>query len=158
MSSQADQAQTIGLLAAHEAAMGDLYRLYAAKLPDSASLFESLATAERDHARALADFADGVKHGLVHIDPQRFTAEAVLNSLDYIKERLAEANSSSVTLAQALSVAHDLEEGLIEKQYYEVAEADCTEMKDLLQRLAQETAAHLAQVNSAWEAARRRTP
>jgi len=158
MSSQAEQAQTIGLMAAHEAAMGDLYRLYAAKLPGSADLFESLATAERDHARSLADFADGVKKGLVHIDPQRFSAAAVLNSLDYIKERLAEANSSSVTLVQALSVAHDLEEGLIENRYYEVADGDCAELKNLLQRLSQETAAHLAQVNSAWEAARHPTP
>ena len=154
MSSQADQAQTIGLMAAHEAAMGELYRLYAAKLPDSASLFESLATAERDHARSLADFADGVKKGLVHIDPQRFSAVAVLNSLDFIKERQAEANSSSVTLVQALSVAHDMEEGLIENRYYEVADGDCAELKNLLQRLSQETAAHLAQVNTAWEAAR----
>jgi rubrerythrin len=158
MSSQADQTQTIGLLAAHEAAMGELYRLYAAKLPDSAGLFQSLATAERDHARSLADFADGVTKGLVHIDSQRFTAEAILNSLDYIKERLAEANSSPVTLIQALSVAHDLEAGLIESRYYQVADGDSAELKNLLQRLARETAVHLAQVNSAWEAARQRTP
>lgn len=158
MSSQAEQAQTIGLMAAHEAAIGELYRLYAAKLPDSASLFESLAHAETDHARSLADFAEGVRKDLVHIDPKRFSAAAILSSLDYIRERLAEANSSPVILVEALSIAHDLEEGLIEKRYYEVADGDCAELKNLLQRLAQETAAHLAQVKTAWSAARQPTP
>jgi len=138
--------------------MGDLYRLYAAKLPDSASLFESLAAAERDHARSLADFAEGVKTGLVHINPERFSAEAVLSSLDYIKERMAEANSSEVPLVEALSVALDLEEALIEKRYYEVAEGDAAEVKSVLQRLCQETAAHVAQVRRAWESERQRTP
>ena len=158
MPSEVEQVRTIGLLAAHEAAMGELYRLYAAKLPDSADLFQSLAAAERDHARSLTGLADEVKQGSVRIDPERFSAEAVLNSLDFIRERIAEANSSGVSLVEALSVALDLEEALIEKRYYEVVETDAAEVKRLLQRLCEETAAHLAQVRRAWESQRQRDP
>ncbi len=154
MPSEVEQVRTIGLLAAHEAAMGELYRLYASKLPDSADLFKSLAAAERDHARSLTDLADEVREGVVEIDPQRFSPEAALNSLDFIKQRTAEANSPGISLVKALSVAIDLEEALIEKRYYEVIETDAAEVKRVLQRLCQETAAHLAQVRRAWESAR----
>ena len=158
MPSQAEQLEAIGLMAAHETAIGDLYLAYAARFPDSADLFTGLASAERDHARRLADFADRVRTGLAQVSLERFSAQTILNSLDYVKERLAKASLPQMTLVEALSTALDLEEALIERRYLEPMETDSAELRSLLQRLSEETAEHRAQVRQAWETERQRSP
>ena len=158
MSSQADQLETIGLMAAHEAAMADFYSAYAARFPDSAHLFTSLATAERDHARRIADFTGGVRAGTVRIKPGRFPYAALLNSLELVREQVSEAQKPELTLVKALSVAHDLESGLIESRYFEVVEGDSPELRSLLQLLAEEIEEHRALLQEAWEKERQRSP
>lgn len=158
MSSQADQLQTIGLIAAHEAAVADLYSAYAVRFPDSAHLFTTLAAAERDHARRIADFTGRVRASEVRINPGRFPRAAVLNSLEFIREQISEAQSSELTLVEALSVAHDLENGLIERRWFDVVEGDSPELRSLLQLLAKETQEHRVLLQEAWEKERQRSP
>jgi len=158
MPSQAEQLQTIGLMAAHEAAMADLYSACAARFPDSTQLFTTLATAERDHARRLTDFAAGVRAGTVRINPGRFPHAELLNSLEFVREQVSEAQKPELTLVKALSVAYDLENALIESRYFEVVEGDSPELRNLLQRLAAELAEHRALLEEALEKERQQSP
>jgi hypothetical protein len=158
MSMQADQLQTIGLIAAHEAAIAELYSAYAAKFPASSDLFSQLAAAERDHARHITDFATAVRTGKVHIRTDRFAPAAFLNSLDFIREQVQEAPNPDVSLLKALSIAYDLENGLIERRYFEVVEGDPEELRDLLQRLEAETSEHRDLVRVAWDKERQHSP
>jgi len=156
MPGPADRLQTIGLMAAHEAAMADLYRLCADRLPEHAGLFGTLAAAELDHARWLTDLVAEVEAGLARVDSHRFNPQAILSSMNYVKERMNEANISELTPLLALSWAHDLEDALIERKCFEVVETDSPELKDLLQRLSRETAEHREQIRAAWERERHR--
>jgi rubrerythrin len=158
MPSQDDQLEAIGLIAAHENGVLDLYSAYAARFPDSADLFTSLATAERDHARRIADFAGQVRAGTVRINPGRFPHATLLNSLEFIREQVSEAQNPELTLVKALSVAHDLETGLIERCYFAVVEGDSPDLRSLLQLLAEETEDHCALLQEAWEKERQRSP
>ena len=153
---QEEQVKTITRLSAHEQAMGDLYRAYAARFPETAGLFETLASAERAHAKWVADFATRMKAGELQVNPRRFRLPAFETSLALIREQIREVQASEGTLLTALSVAHDLEEGMLERRYFEVLEGDSPELAELLQHLERETAEHQTMLREAWEGERRR--
>ena len=151
MPSEAEQIQTLGLMAAHESALADLYRAYAKTLPSYEDFFHGLAADEVLHARMLAGFVDDVKTRKVSVKPGRFSSQSILSSLDFTKERVAEAERGEVSLMEALSTARDLEDGLIERKYFGIFEDDGPELTKLLERLAVETEAHRRKVTEAWE-------
>jgi len=156
MRSQADQLQTIGLIGAHEAAIAELYRAYAARFPQYATLFTALFEEEIAHARLLAEFVEKVRTGTVQIQSDRFTPQAIHASLDHIGERLKEARKGEVSALAALSTAVDLENGLIEKRSFEVVETDAPELQRILRTLLTDTTAHGERLRAAWETERKR--
>ena len=151
MPSEAEQIQTIGLMAAHESAIADLYRAYADHLAKYRDFFLGLAADEVLHARMVAGLAVDVWAGKVQVRAGRFSVESILSSLDFAKARVAEAERGEVSLVEALSTAKNVEEGLIERRYFEIFEDDGPELMELLQRLAAETEGHRARVAAAWE-------
>ena len=153
MSARTEQLESLGLLAAHEAAMADFYSALGARFPERADLFSTLVSAERDHARRITDFAALVSAGTVRVDPGRFPTAALLASLDSIGEEIRRARAPTVTLLEALSVAYELESRLIESRYYEVVEGDSAELKELVERLSRELAEHRAVLERAREEA-----
>jgi hypothetical protein len=80
------------------------------------------------------------------VDPGRFRAPALLSSLDFVRERLQEAQKGEVSLAAALAASRDLELGLIEKRFFDILEGDAPEIRQLLQTLTDETGAHRARI------------
>lgn len=149
MRAQAEQYETIGLMAAHESTIAELYRLYAERFPQCQELFLHLAADEVEHARMISLLASKVKAGQVQIGPHRFSSQAILTSLDYVRERLDEARSGSLSLKEALATSRDLEHGLIEKRFFDIIEEDGPEVQRLLQRLTDETSAHRARIDDA---------
>jgi rubrerythrin len=153
---EVDQVRTIGIMAAHESTIGDLYRAYARRFPERREFFEQLAEDEARHARLITSFADDVKAGRVCIDPTRFPSDTVLASLDGVRRRVAEAGREGLTLLAALSTAKDLEEELIENRYFEIAKGDAPELKGLLEALALDTEVHRRRVVDEWTTERQR--
>src|SRR5574340_235556 len=148
-----EQLEYLGLLAAHEAAIGDLYRAYAARFPSHASLFSELAAAEREHARWITGFIAEVKQRVVQAGSGTVSTEAVLDSLDAVRALTKEAPTSDLTPEQALALCSELEEALIERQFFEVAETDSPAFQALLTHLSEDTAAHRDSLRQAREAA-----
>lgn len=155
MHSVVEQVEIIGMMAAHESVIAELYQAYAARFPQHAEFFRALAAEEVEHARMIVAFADKVKAHLVHVNPGRFSPQSILTSLDYLRERVKEAKEGEITAINALSTATDLEEALIERRYFEIVEDDSPELKQLLRTLATETEAHRGMVRQAWENERR---
>ena len=151
MESPADQIELIGMMAAHESAVADLYEAYADGLPEHADFFRGLAAEEREHARLIVGFADKVRKGSAQVQPGRFSPRAILTSLDYVRERLREAQRGKVTLIAALSTCKDIEESLIEREYFVIVKDDGPDLSELLRTLASDTAAHRDKVVQAWE-------
>ncbi len=151
MHSRADQVETIGLMAAHESAIAELYRAFGRRLPEHQELFDGLADDEVRHARQIARFADRVRDGRVRVDAARFAAESIMASLDDLGGRREEAEEGELSYADALSAAIDIEDSLIERRYFEVLEDDTAELKELLRSLEAETREHRERLGRAWE-------
>jgi hypothetical protein len=155
MPSEADQIETIGLMAAHESALAELYRAYAGLFDDHHDFWTRLADDEVRHARWIAGFADGVKAGHVHVNPGRFSSESILSSLDRARKRRQEAESGEPSSLEALSIAREFEDELLESRYFEVFDEDAPELKDLLKVLEAETEMHRKRATEALEGAKR---
>jgi len=151
MHSEVDQLHTIGLLAAYESAIADLYRAYAEKLPERREFFDRLAADEVTHARRIAGFVQGVRTGSVSIDPGRFSEETIIASLDHVRKQVEQGRKTNVSLVDALSISADIESAMIERRFFDVFEGDSGELKQLLRGLAAATEAHRARLLQALE-------
>jgi len=153
MPAEAAQIETIGLMAAHESALADLYRAYADKFVDQRDFWRQLADDEVRHARWIAGFADDVKAGTTAVNPGRFSSKSILASLDEVRGHVHEIEDDDLSFVDALLVAKKFEDGLIESRYFEIVEDDGPELRDLLTKLEGETNVHRGQVAGALEAA-----
>ncbi len=158
MRSQVAQLEVLGLMAAHESAVCDLYRALAASFPEQAELFLGLAEEEVEHARKIGGFAEQVRAGAIQVDPQRFPPAQVLESLDRLRERARQLERGDVSLADALALAVDMENEILERSYFEVVESDGPELAELLRTLDAETRTHREKLGAAWEEERRGGP
>ncbi len=150
MHSLPEQVEILGLMAAHESAIAELYEAYAARFADHAPFFRELAAEEKEHARLLVSFADDVQRHVVQVNPGRFSSISILESLDNVRRRLKDAQDrDGPSLVNALSVCADLENSMIERRYFEVIQGDRAELAQLLETLEADCEAHRDKVGQA---------
>jgi hypothetical protein len=137
------QLKVIKLLAEHEKAISHLYKEYARKFPEQKDFWSKIAAEEIEHASWIFKLKEG-----------RFKTEAIETSLEYVKSQITEAQNNKISAKNALSVARDLESGLIEKKFFEVFEPDCREIKQVLLDLAAATREHYNRIEKVWKEAR----
>ncbi len=147
----ATQLQALGIMAAHESAMADLYEVFAGQFPQHKAFFRDLAEQEREHARAVSRFADKVQRGSAHVALERFSAKELLVSLDEVHGLQDQTRAGQLTLIQALYAAAELEESLLDGRRFEIIEHDGPELRQLLADLNADTANHRRQVRLALE-------
>ena len=138
------------LLAEHEIAISQLYKEYARKFTKQKDFWSKIAYEEIEHANWIYRLRSQAKEGLLNFKEGRFKEAAIETSLEYVKSKLAEGKKEKISAKRALSVARDLESGLIEKKYFEVFESDCREMKQIFLDLAAATREHHRRIEKAW--------
>lgn len=136
----------VELLARNEDSICHLYEVYARRFTECAGAWFVLAAAETVHAAWLRQLATTVQEGSLHINEGRFKREAIQSFGRYIQDELTRAEKQELTLLNALSIALNIEQALLEGRYFEVFEADSAELRDLLQSLAADTKRHIKKV------------
>jgi len=144
------QIEVIELLAEHEKAISQLYKEYARKFPEQKDFWSKIAEEEIEHASWIFKLRSQAEKGSLYFKEGRFKTEAIKTSLEYVKSQIAEAQNSKISAKNALSVARDLESGLIEKKFFEIFEPDCREIKQVLLNLAAATREHYNRIEKAW--------
>ena len=145
------QLKVIKLMAEHEKAISQLYKEYARKFPEQKDFWSKIATEELKHASWIFKLRSQAEEGSLYFKEGRFKTEAIKTSLEYIKNQIAEAQNKKISAKNALSVARDLESGLIEKKFFEVFEPDCREIKHVLLNLAAATRQHHNRIEKVWK-------
>jgi len=145
------QLKVIELLAEHEKAISQLYREYARTFPEQKAFWSKIAEEEIEHASWILKLRSQAEKGSLYFKEGRFKTEAIKTSLEYVKSQIAEAQNSKISAKNALSVARDLESGLIEKKFFEVFEPDCREIKQVLLDLAAATREHYNRIEKVWK-------
>ncbi|GAG61348.1 unnamed protein product [marine sediment metagenome] len=106
------------------------------------------------HANWILKLRSKIKEGSVYFKEDRFNKEAIKTSLKYLNNQLSEAQMQDISLIKALSIARDIENGLIEKKIFEVFEGDPIELKHVLLNLAAATREHYNRIEKVWKEAK----
>ncbi|HBY56922.1 MAG TPA: hypothetical protein DEG96_03550 [Candidatus Atribacteria bacterium] len=144
------QIETIELLAEHEKIISCLYKEYARKFPEQKDFWLKIAGEEIEHSDWIYELKSKIKEESLYFKERRFKTEAIKTSVEYIKKQITKAQNEKMSIKNALSVARDLESGLIEKKFFEVFEPDCREIKQVLLDLATATREHYNRIEKAW--------
>ncbi|GEM_PF-431845 len=144
----------LGLLRAHELALGRLYRTYAETFPQHRDLWTRLSQEEQEHADWIDALRLKVEEESSGLVVDRFPAAAIEHSIDYVNRLIDRAHHGNLTAVNALANALDLENALIENRYFEVFAGDSAQIKRTLSDLARSTHTHHEQVRRALQTAR----
>lgn len=142
MALQNAELSELQLLAKHEETIGLLYEAYAKRFPEHAQFWTSIANDEKSHAAWIWKLCQKAEDGSIRFDGNRFNSKAIETSLKYIRSWIQEAETQSMDLIKAISIALDIENGLLEKKYYEVFEADLPEVKQVFIALSKASEGH----------------
>jgi len=130
-----------------EKVIGQLYKIYAKKFPSDDSFWIQLSREEEEHAKLVKELEKEVKQGNLTFDDQRFKVHAIQTTIQYVQKKINQANDSSMTERDAYHIALDIENGLLEKNFFKTFKADQTGLEDVLNKLIHDTAEHRNRIN-----------
>ena len=143
------------LLIEHELAMKRLYEAFALDFRDRRELWQSLARDEQGHA----DRLEGLRPQSSEVDrllhEKGLRPQAVRSSLTYVESQRVRAEEGGIGLLQALAIARDLENALIESQFSKLADPANDDIRMVMTELSTETERHRGTLAEALEAERR---
>lgn len=129
-------------LTEHEEAIGTLYRLFSEKYPECRGVWSELADDEANHASWIRGLAARVRDGKVRLNLERFQNEAIQSSMAFVRRQTEIMNSQFLPLQNAISIALQLEETILEKRFFEVFETSDPEIEEIIQNIVAETRMH----------------
>ena len=147
--------QILKLLAENEEAVGRLYRAYAQKFPRYQDFWSGLAQEEIQHSRWIKKLSNMSDYS-VEIKEDKYDTKVFQISSEYIEEKLDQAKNEKMSIKDALSVALDIETGMLERGYFTVFEGDSRELKKILHGLTTATEEHTNKIREVLAKKRRR--
>lgn len=141
------QNEMVELLAKNEEKLSVLYETYAEKFPEYKEFWFDLAKEEVGHAAWIRKLNN---NSALSFNEDRFKSKHVEISLKYLDEKIREAQTQKIDLADVLSVAIELETNLIERDFFSVFDGDPDELKETFQNLKTATQAHAERVRALW--------
>jgi rubrerythrin len=139
-------------LADLERNVGMLYEAYAELFPRYREFWLGLAVEEKQHENWVHDLQSYVVQSGAKLNANRFNVIAIQSFIKYLNDESVKAKKREISLINALSVSKYIEESLIEHKFFEVAQGDSAELKQLLSGLANATQAHNEKIREALDA------
>lgn len=144
MSEMEKTTDILGLMAEHEKIIGDLYRLYAEKLPKQSELFKRLANEEDRHQDALIAAREDIEKKNTLFSLKKFDDKVLLlkNSRDFIAKRIDKASSEAPAPDEALHTAAAIELSLFESGVFDDVATPSEAFKTAAATLKEDTKRH----------------
>ncbi|MDD4240768.1 MAG: hypothetical protein PHG54_04995 [Smithellaceae bacterium] len=149
------QNKILDLLEQLESEMGALYKLFADKFPKYRDLWITMAAQEAQHAAWVAQLHALARDGKVYFDEKLTRTYTVSKVLDIIKEAQSKTRENKITLINALSISRDLEQSILEREFYNYFSGKDAATGSLIRKFKIETIEHQNQLKDAWEKERK---
>lgn len=131
-----------------ESTVSDYYSACALQWENDRQFWASLVKDEMSHMQHLQQAAEMIRRSPKEYLPGRsFTKEAAQTVITAVKENTEKITHGDMTADKALYYARVIEQSLIELRYLEIVESKNAAFLALLQEVAGQTDAHLANIN-----------
>lgn len=151
MSVEDYQQRIIESLAQNEEAIERLYKAYSGTFIENEQFWFYLAIEEKNHADWLRHLSSRMKGKGVYFKEGRFKLDAITFFREYVEKQIAALGKELITNEKALAIALDIENALLEKNFFEVFDTDSAEIKATFVNLAKATEEHRIRVKKALE-------
>jgi len=144
----------LNLLGENEKAVAGLYACFAQKSPKHKEFWNELVREEIDHFQWIDELRAGIEEGTIKVDRRKFPIEMLQGSVETIKELTDRAENNASSLAKysdQLEIAFELEEGMIEKNFFKAFDTDDDLIKSLLGKLQVATNEHRQRIKKELE-------
>jgi hypothetical protein len=125
----------------NEKAVAEIYRTYAKRDHKNEKFWTTLAKEEIQHARLIEKLSKREDLSISKMK-DRFTPEVFEISFRYLEEKRKQAENEVLTFKEALSIALDIETGMLESGYFNIFEGDSMEFNRTLATLDESTQKH----------------
>jgi hypothetical protein len=141
-----EQMSALSMLMESERRIGDLYTIFAGQFPEQMVFWQKLASEEEAHATWVRTILMQMRDGHIEFDAVHYAPESYQLFLDYMGRIITQATTYQASLFQALTVAKDIEEALLEKNFTAVFVPKTPETTRMLRRMHASTEEHLRRV------------
>lgn len=126
-----------------EHTIGALYSVYSEAYPEMAPFWGGLAEEESKHGRLLKSVRCELRNGSLLSGLDHFRKDSVQHLIDYVKARIAEAETAPPKKKQAVAIALSIESSIIDTRFFDFAKSDGTSFKAVANQLKHETKNHI---------------
>lgn len=130
-------------LSRQEYAIAALYSAFAAALPETAAFWKALAVQERAHGEVLGELVKLCNSEDVYLDTTKFKVEAIRTNIGNIGDETAKASSQGISPIRAFAIAADIENSLIEKEYFTIVRSRLPAVRQELEQIERHTRQHI---------------
>ncbi len=144
-----EQLESLEMLLENERVISELYMSLGERCAMHRSFWVKFAAQERQHYEWINLLISKVKEGVVFFDEKRFPLQAMVTFQEYVLSLQKKVQKEDIPCAGIFYMALDLENALLEKEFFKVFEPDTTELKQLLRRLEMATKEHRDRIRDA---------
>lgn len=148
------QEKVLELMHTYEILLGALYLTYAENFPEHADFWHKIAEEEKTHAYWIETLRNQIGNKSIYFNESRFNIPPLKECISEVEIRISEAKSGKFALIEAISISVGIENGMIERNFFEVFESDSVEIKKTFNMLRLATMEHEKSVRSLWDVER----
>jgi len=142
-------------LAECEDMVGRIYAAYAKHFPDLEDFWLDLSRDEMEHGRLVRFLGDGIASGITSFTAVEIKPQSVQMFFSYLHSQAARAETETMTLVAALSIALNIEKSILEADYFTYFKGSSIMTANAIRQLLEETKRHRDAVQKKWEEHRR---
>ena len=139
-----------------EMAMGGLYHLFSERFPEAAVFWQEMSTEEEEHSKWIEETLDVFRKGQVKRGTTTLTSQAADIVIKHVSSLGEKCKRREISIVSAYASAYDLENSLLEKNFFRVFNLDLPPHKEVGDKLFHATQAHRKRIGEALNTIRSR--
>ena len=131
-----------------ESSVAELYGKYGRLFPEHEAFWHKIAEQEVQHARLVSALFKGADTGKLEFNEKRIPLPLIVKEIEFIKEKIQEADRKDATLKSALEAAYMIENSMVEKGFYAPFTGQSIKIADILSTIMTETNEHREKIGA----------
>ena len=125
----------------HEKTLSRLYKSYSEIFPEE-EIWGKLEIEEKKHAAWIQQIISKICDETVYFNEDPECCENIKKSLSIMNDEIAKANDNEIDLMHAFKIAIEIEESMVEREFFKSMESDAPFVEDVLKNIIADTERH----------------
>jgi hypothetical protein len=140
--------ESLKFMVENELVIGELYKTCSKKWKDNEGFWADIYEDENKHAKYINSMIEIISNRPERFEKGRlFNIFAIRTVISGVQDKIQKVKKGEIPENNALFIARDLEQAMIEDKYSEIVKTDDVKFKSLVQEIVDDTNAHKTKIN-----------